>query len=163
MSGALEELLALGLVEKVEEKPVEKRARVEKVEEGPVEERAQATVQRFTIDEAKANWVAYLAKGGQHPQTHEELLQMRLECCGLREGEYRRKDGSYMMRGIAQTYEGEPIEESGESSLKEADTPVMQITDTAEASQIEAPVDTPVMHTDTAEAAGEPFEESQMM
>ena len=133
MSGALEELLALGLVEKVEEKPVEKRARVEKVEEGPVEERAQATVQRFTIDEANANWAAYLAKGGQHPQTIEELLKIRLEICGLREGEYRRRDGTYSMRGIAQTSAGEPIEESGESSLKEADTPVMQITDTAEA------------------------------
>ena len=134
--------------------PVEKRFRVE---EGPVAERAEATVlQRFTSDEAKANWVAYEAKGGVPPQTHEELLQMRFRICGLREGEYRRKDGSYMMRGIPQTYEGEPIEESGESSLKKGDTP-------AEASQIEAPVDTPVMHTDTAEAAGEPFEESQMM
>ena len=94
MAGALEELLALGLVEKVEEKPVEKRARVEKVEEGPVEERAQATVQRFTIDEANANWAAYLAKGGQHPQTIEELVQLRLQICGLREGEHRRRDGT---------------------------------------------------------------------
>ena len=150
---ALEELIALGLVERVEEEQGMKRARADKAAEGPDEE-------RFTKAEAKDNCAAYMAEGGRPPETTEELLKLRKQLSGLNKGEYRRSDGRIVRKRSEIFCEpGDIIEEPGEGAGKrefEEPSERVEIADTAEASQIQVPVD-------TIEAADEPFEESQLM